>query len=183
MDRIKVRIRWMSYQSVSVIQTIDRVSFEQPWAKDEFLKCLRNHSTIICQVAEYNNQIIGFFICERRKSRYHILRMAVLPEFRRSGVGAKLTEMWAKKLVAGKRSSITITVRERDLTAQLFFKSLGYLAVGIHREYFDDPTEDAYFMQFRLSWPGEADIENRISGYFDRIAVSDAVSSDDSGTT
>lgn len=169
MDRIKVRIRWMSYQSVSVIQTIDRVSFEQSWAKDEFLKCLRNHSTIICQVAEYNNQIIGFFICERRKSRYHILRMAVLPEFRRSGVGTKLTEMWAKKLVAGKRSSITIAVRERDLTAQLFFKSLGYLAVGIHREYYDDPTEDAYFMQFRLTWPGEADIENRISGYLTQL--------------
>ena len=40
-------------------------------------------------------------------------------------------------------------VRETNLPAQLFFRSLGFRAVSIVSDFYEDTREDAYLMQFR----------------------------------
>ncbi|MEM6473569.1 MAG: ribosomal-protein-alanine N-acetyltransferase RimI, partial [Planctomycetota bacterium] len=53
------------------------------------------------------------------------------------------------KLSHERRNRIMLEVRETNLEAQLFFKSLGFRAISVLRDFYDDTVEDAYLMQFR----------------------------------
>ena len=52
------------------------------------------------------------------------------------------------KLSTQRRNHIGLEVRETNLAAQLFFRAVGFRAVRVMRDYYEDSTEDAYFMKF-----------------------------------
>jgi ribosomal-protein-alanine N-acetyltransferase len=63
-----------------------------------------------------------------------------------------------------------LEVRERNLDAQLFFKTQGFRAVSVLRHHYDDTEEDAYILQFRMQpeeqiIPAQFVPQNRISDY------------------
>jgi ribosomal-protein-alanine N-acetyltransferase len=61
----------------------------------------------------------------------------------------------AKKLITklshDRRSRIMLEIRETNLPAQLFFRTLGFRAVSVLRQFYEDTPEDAYLMQYRYS--------------------------------
>jgi ribosomal-protein-alanine N-acetyltransferase len=52
------------------------------------------------------------------------------------------------KLSVERRDRILLEVRERNLPAQLVFRSLGYRAITVLKDFYEDTTEDAYLMQY-----------------------------------
>jgi ribosomal-protein-alanine N-acetyltransferase len=83
------------------------------------------------------------------KTRLHLLNFAVGREFRRHGVGVQMLSKLIAKLSSQRRTRILLEVRETNLPAQLFFRNLGFRAVSVLRDFYDDTTEDAYLMQYR----------------------------------
>jgi ribosomal-protein-alanine N-acetyltransferase len=143
---------------------IEQESFEFPWSEEDFIHCLRQRNCI-GMVAEHDDRVVGFMIYELHKSRIHVLNFAVSSEGRRHGVGIQMNQKLVSKLSAGRRTRITLQVRETNLPAQLFFRDCGYRAVSVLRAYYEDTPEDAYLMQYRYQ-PTEAEIifpTNRIT--------------------
>ena len=60
-----------------------------------------------------------------------------------------MIEKLVSKLTNQRRSRITLEVRETNLQAQLFFRQLGFRAISVLRQYYEDTPEDAYIMQYR----------------------------------
>jgi ribosomal-protein-alanine N-acetyltransferase len=60
-----------------------------------------------------------------------------------------MVQKLVSKLAYQRRNRIILEVRETNLAAQLFFKSLGFRATGVLRNFYEDSTEDAFLMQFR----------------------------------
>jgi len=87
---------------------------------------------------------------ELHRGRLHVLNFAVLRSHRRLGVGTQMMHKLYGKLTADRRSRIELEVRETNLPAQLFFRSLGYRAVTVLKDFYQDTTEDAYLMQYAL---------------------------------
>jgi ribosomal-protein-alanine N-acetyltransferase len=143
-----VHIRWMIRRDMSAVLEIESQSFEYPWSEDEFIRALRQRNCI-GMVAELNEVVVGFMIYELHKNRLHILNFAVNAEYRRNGVGRSMVEKLISKLSNQRRSRILLEVRETNLPAQLFFKSVGFQAVSVLRDFYEDTTEDAYVMQLR----------------------------------
>lgn len=128
---------------------IERQSFEFSWTEEDFLCCLRQRNCI-GMVAEYNHRIVGFMIYELHKSKLHVLNFAVDPEFRRQAIGSQMIEKLVDKLSQQRRQEIVLEVRESNLSAQLFFKKMGFKAVLVLRGHYDDTDESAYVMRFAL---------------------------------
>lgn len=165
---LKVQIRWLIRRDMNEVLEIERDSFEFPWTEEDFLCCLRQRNCI-GMVAEHNNQIVGFMIYELHKSKLQILSFAVASEARRSDVGAQMATKLIDKLSQQRRKEILLEVRETNLAAQLFFKKQGFRACSVLRAHYDDTTEDAYVMRYRL-YESEGDcarftLNNRISEY------------------
>ena len=144
---LRVHIRWMIRRDMAEVLDIEQASFEFPWSEEDFVRCLRQRNCI-GMVAEYGERIVGFMIYELHKNRLHILNFSVAPWARRQGVGTQMLDKLVGKLSSQRRTRITLEVRETNLAAQLFFKSGGFRAVSVLRDFYDDSTEDAYVMQY-----------------------------------
>lgn len=157
-------IRWMIRRDMPSVLAIESQSFEYSWTEDDFIRCLRQRNCI-GMVAEQDDQIVGFMIYELHKNRLHVLNFAVAAENRRQGVGKAMVNKLLSKLSNDRRNRIMLEVRETNLDAQLFFKSLGFRAVSVLRDFYEDTVEDAYLMQFRYRASAEelADPTHRIS--------------------
>lgn len=159
-----VHIRWMIRRDMPAVLAIESESFEFSWTEDDFIRCLRQRNCI-GMVAEQDGRVVGFMIYELHKNRLHILNFAVAAESRRQGVGRVMVGKLLSKLTHERRNRVMLEVRETNLEAQLFFKQLGFRAVSVLRDFYDDSVEDAYLMQFRYRASAEelADPTNRIS--------------------
>lgn len=143
-----VHIRWMIRRDMPTVLDIESRCFEFAWTEEDFIRCLRQRNCI-GMVAEEDDQILGFMIYELHKTRLHILNFAVNPEHRRRAVGRAMVDKLLGKLSHERRNRIMLEVRETNLEAQLFFKSLGFRAISVLRDFYDDAVEDAYLMQYR----------------------------------
>jgi ribosomal-protein-alanine N-acetyltransferase len=165
LNRIRVHIRWMIRRDMAEVLEIERQSFEFPWSEEDFINCLRQRNCI-GMVAEFAEQVVGFMIYELHRSRLHILNFAVNPSFQRRSIGSQMADKLISKLSQDRRNRVLLEVRERNLPAQLFFRKMGFRAITVLRDYYEDTTEDAYLMECRCQPAEIAELiapQNRIS--------------------
>ena len=138
--------------------------------EEDFVGHLRQRNCI-GMVAEHNQRIVGFMIYELHKARLQLLNFATGVDFRRLGVGLQMVDKLVDKLSQQRRQEILLEVRESNLQAQLFFKAQDFRAVRVLRTHYDDTTEDAYVMRYRLYETAADTIpfqpQNRIDFYND----------------
>jgi ribosomal-protein-alanine N-acetyltransferase len=144
---IDLHIRWMILADMPEVLAIERASFDDPWREDDFARALRQRH-IIGRVVERDEQIIGYMIYELHRNRLHLLNIGVAPDCRRRGVGRAMIELLQGKL-SERRSRIMLEVCETNLDAQLFFRSLGFRAISVLHDLYEDTTADAYLMRYR----------------------------------
>lgn len=161
---VGIQIRWMIRRDMVDVLRIERDSFDFNWTEEDFLACLRQRNCI-GMVAEHEGRVVGFMIYELHKTRLHILNFAVAPRCRRMNIGAQMIDKLINKLSQQRRQEIVLEVRETNLPAQLFFQSQGFRATCVLRNHYEDSSEDAYVMQFRLDadLPVEYATANRIA--------------------
>src|SRR5438105_9913634 len=159
---LPVHIRWMIRRDMPAVLAIEQECFEFPWCEEDFVRCLRQRNCI-GMVAEASERVVGFMIYELHKHRLHVLNFAVHEQFRRRAVGSQMAKKLITKLSHDRRSRVMLEVRETNLSAQLFFRTLGFRAVSVLRDYYEDTPEDAYVMQYRYTASSAAAIEDRPS--------------------
>jgi [ribosomal protein S18]-alanine N-acetyltransferase len=142
----KVHIRWMIRRDLTDVLAAERASFEYAWTEDDFLQCLRQRNCI-GMVAETNERVVGFMIYELHAARLHVLNFAVAPAHRRCGIGSLMVAKLLGKMLSHRRAKITLAVRERNLPAQLFFRTQDFRATRVLRNYYEDSGEDAFLME------------------------------------
>lgn len=187
-SRINTQIRWLIRRDMPEVLEIERAAFEFPWLEEDFLCCLRQRNCI-GMVAEYNHQIVGFMVYELHREKLHILNFAVDPACYGHDIGTQLVEKLVDKLSQQRRQELVLEVRESNLAAQLFFRRMGFKAVLVLRNHYDDTDEAAYVMRWSIQddhsrnhLPFEAPHEpapaleswqpaNRVSAYYEHEAA------------
>lgn len=151
----KIAIHWLTAirrltrsDMVDVLR-IESASIDNPWIEDDFQNVLLQ-SNCIGMVAELAGRVVGFMIYELHKGNLEILDFAVDPRYRRQGVGRQMVDRLKAKLSQQGQNELRLLVRERNLVAQLFFRSQGFLAVEVLSNEYDETDEDAYVMRYRL---------------------------------
>ena len=147
-SKVRVYIRWMIRRDMPEVLAIEADSFEFPWLEEDFIRCLRQRNCI-GMVAEHEDRVVGFMFYELNKTRFQVLNFATASDFLRRGIGIQMVSKLVGKLSAQRRTRITLEVRETNLPAQLFFRSVGFRVVSILREY-EETGEDAYLMRYRF---------------------------------
>ena len=163
----KPQIRWLIRRDMPEVLEIEKASFEYTWNEEDFLCCLRQRNCI-GMVAEKDYEINGFMIYELHKTKLRVINFAVAPRNRREGIGSVMVSRLVDKLSQQRRKEISLEVRETNLPAQFFFKEQGFKATKVLRNHYDDTTEDAYHMSYKLpgsDWALPFGLENRISEY------------------
>lgn len=158
-----IHVRWMIRRDMAEVVGIEREAFEFPWSDEDFTRCLRQRNCI-GMVAELADSVVAFMIYELHRSRLHMLNFAVMRSHRRLGIGTQMMEKLIGKLSPDRRARIVLEVRETNLAAQIFFRSLGFLAISVLKDFYQDSTEDAYLMQYSLDAGVAANPQRRLAG-------------------
>ena len=142
-------IRWMIRDDFVRVLELEKQIFEFPWSEDELLSCLKM-SRVIGMVISYQstNQVIGYMVYELNKTHIAILNLVVESDFQRRNVGSQLLKRLMDKLSFSKKSRMTVTVRESNLSAQMFFSAHDFRATSILKKSYEENDEDAYVMQY-----------------------------------
>lgn len=143
-----VYLRWMIRSDLQDVLSIEEASFEFAWSEDDFIRCLRQRS-VIGMVAEQNSEIVGFMIYDLHRTHIQVLNFCTHPWYLRRGVGTSMFEKLESKLNE-RRDRLRTAVRETNLPAQLFFRTMGFRAVSVERNFYEESPEDAYLMEYRL---------------------------------
>jgi ribosomal-protein-alanine N-acetyltransferase len=146
-SELGVHVRWMIRRDMAEVVAIEQEAFEFPWSEEEFTRCLRQRNCI-GMVAEMADSVVAFMIYELHRSKLHVLNFAVVRSHRRLGIGSRMMDKLVGKLTPDRRGRIVLEVRETNLPAQLFFRSLGFRATSVLKDFYEDSTEDAYLMQY-----------------------------------
>lgn len=141
------RLRWLVKRDIPEVLEIERAAFSEPWNEDDFRRVLRQRN-VIGMVAEYQERIVGYMIYTLESDDLRLSNFVVHPDYRRCRVGHQMVCRLKAKLDGHRRRKITLTVGERNLTAQLFFRSQGFKAKQVIRGFYRDSDEDAYAMEY-----------------------------------
>lgn len=144
----RLHLRWMVRRDLDDVLTIDRHRPDGVWSRDDFLESLRRRNSV-GMVAESQGRVVGFMVYELRKNRILLRNIGTALSVRGRSVGRQMVAKLIGKLKNGGRNRIACEVHERNLAAQLFFRSLGFTADEILRSERSDVQDDLYLMRYR----------------------------------
>jgi ribosomal-protein-alanine N-acetyltransferase len=138
-------IRTMYPDDLPGILQVERQCFADPWDEQEFRRQLRQ-ANCFGTVAVVRSAVVGYMIHEILAGEVVVLSVAVALEHQRCGIAGDLVRKQFVTLEPKYRNRIVANVRESNLEAQLFFKSLRFRAVRVLSNFYDEMGEDAYRM-------------------------------------
>ena len=141
-------IRRAKKADVCEIAVIENQVFKDPWGESGFVDALFYYPGTFF-VAEKNGHIVGFVtagIEDTGSCIYgHIMNLAVIPECRNSGIGAKLLQRIEYECLVMGVDGVSLEVRVSNIDAQNFYLNRNYSQVFVIGNYYKD-GEDAILM-------------------------------------
>jgi len=141
--RADVSVRTLSYTDLPHVIAIERRSFPAPWSLAMFVLELSKPASV-CIGAFEDGQLVGYLICSRYHTVWHLMNVAVDPDHRRGGIASSLIEYLFR--VTGESERYTLEVRVSNAEAIQMYESYGFHSAGVRRRYYHDNNEDALIM-------------------------------------
>ena len=140
-----VVIRSVRYSDLDQLTEIEKTCFSLPWTKNSFEKEL-NNDLAYYQCAEKDGKIMGYMGMWRILDECHITNVAVLPEYRKMGIGTSLINKMIEICKCSEIRAMTLEVRESNFQAINLYNKFGFVAAGKRPGYYLEPVEDAIIM-------------------------------------
>ena len=142
-------IRKMKETDIAAVAQMEREIFPDPWSEQAIRDSYEQKQTLLL-VAYEDSRPVGYLILYHALEDGEIARIAVIPEKRRQGVGARLLLELEDLCELGGISRLLLDVRESNAPAIAFYKDYGFAEDGIRRRFYADPEEDAVLMSREL---------------------------------
>lgn len=143
-------IRKMEQQDILQLADLERLCFSDPWSISAFEYELKNPLSLWL-VAVESDRVLGYVGSQTVMPESDIMNIAVLPEFRKQGIGEKLILMLMDELRQAWATSISLEVRVSNAPAISLYEKLGFSQIGRRPGYYRHPREDALILRKELS--------------------------------
>ena len=139
-----LNIRRLSYADLPQVIAIERRAFPTPWSLAMFVLELSKPSGI-CLAALREGRIVGYLICSRYDTVWHVMNVAVDDRLRREGIATGLLTALIER-IGDPAAQVTLEVRKSNAGAIALYERFGFRSAGIRRRYYQDNGEDALIM-------------------------------------
>jgi [ribosomal protein S18]-alanine N-acetyltransferase len=141
---VDLDIRRLTYADLPQVIAIERRAFPTPWSLAMFVLELSKPSGI-CLAALQEGRIVGYLVCSRYDTVWHVMNVAVDDRLLRQGIASALLERLFE-MGDKPNEQYTLEVRTSNDAAIRLYEKFDFRAAGRRRAYYHDNREDALIM-------------------------------------
>lgn len=144
-----ITVTKMTADDVTEVAELDKKCFALAWSEQSFQEEMQNKLAVYF-TAKTDGGCIGYAGFWNVAGEGGITNIAVLPDYRRKGVGTALVSALVREARELNLDLLTLEVRKSNFAAQGLYKSFGFDIIGERKRYYRDNGEDAFIMTKRL---------------------------------
>jgi ribosomal-protein-alanine N-acetyltransferase len=145
----EIRIEPFRPEDLDAIMEIEDCSFTAQWSRKSY-GGLWPQKSIDVWVAWQGDELVGYYLVQTSKFEQELHTFAVKPELRRRGIGRLMMDHMLEKAKGRGVEFIYLQVRPSNQEAKELYKSLGFVGIGMRRNYYRDNFENALVMGLKL---------------------------------
>ena len=140
-----ITIHEMKREHLDSLVELEKICFSQPWSYKSLEEELTN-DTAYFYVAMIGDEVVGYIglyiVCES----CFVTNVAVFPQYRNQGIATALIRRAFLTATAHGTDFISLEVRKSNTAAISLYKSLHFEEMGLRKNYYRNPPEDALIM-------------------------------------
>jgi ribosomal-protein-alanine N-acetyltransferase len=148
MDALSL-IRPARRADVPALAALERRCFSDPWTAEALGELIGSPSGLLLVVEEVDG-IEAYLVARAVAGEGEILSLAVAPECRRRGLGARLLIAGLEAMAAGGAFEVYLEVRVSNAAALALYGRHGFAPIGRRPRYYRNPVEDALVLRRAL---------------------------------
>ena len=143
-----IRLRRMTRRDLPDVLKIERLSFPNPWPPSTFEGEIQNIglSHPLVAVDEAADRITGYIFYWVIRDEVQINNIAVHPDYRRRRIAEDMVRGILDALKNDGGQFVSLEVRAGNAAARSLYDKLGFKPIGLRKEYYSNPVEDAVVM-------------------------------------
>jgi ribosomal-protein-alanine N-acetyltransferase len=162
-----LRVEPMQLDDIPAVHAIESASFPTPWPPYAFRGELETNRMARYLVVRAGSRVIAYAGIWLMVDEAHVTTFAVLPAYRRRGIGGRLLSEVIELSSALGATVVTLEVRLGNAAARQLYQRFGFRPVGVRPRYYSDNGEDALIMTTeRLDLPDMVALRNRLANRY-----------------
>ena len=143
---VRLAVTEMTAADIPAVHAIESASFPTPWPPYAFREEIEGNRMARYLVVRAGSRVIAYAGIWLMVDEAHVTTFAVLPTYRRRGIGGLLLcELMAMSADLG-AAVCTLEVRLTNAAARRLYGEFGFKPVGVRPRYYSDNGEDALIM-------------------------------------
>ncbi|MBE5889027.1 MAG: ribosomal-protein-alanine N-acetyltransferase [Lachnospiraceae bacterium] len=138
-------IRKMTFEDVKTVAQIEKECFSLPWSEASFEDSLAREDTVFLVCEDLD--VVGYIGMYLSFEEGEITNVAVTPSYRQRGCGNLLIQAIKEEAKARAAESVILEVRVSNVPAISLYKKHGFEEIGIRKNFYEHPSEDAIIMK------------------------------------
>ena len=144
-----MKIVTMTADHVSQVAALEAVCFHDPWSEKSVASELTNPLSLWL-VALEGDRVAGYVGSQSVLGESDMMNVAVHPDYRRQGIAEQLCLALVEALKEKGNRCLTLEVRASNEPAKALYEKLGFLQIGLRKNYYRNPRENALIL--RKEW-------------------------------
>ena len=136
----------MNEGHVAHIAQLEKLCFNDPWSENSIASELSSRLSYWL-VAVENEEVVGYIGSQSVLGESDMMNVAVHPACRRRGIAEALVEALSHDLKERGNVCLTLEVRASNAPAIALYEKLGFTQVGLRKNYYRNPKEDALILR------------------------------------
>ncbi|MEM7416412.1 MAG: ribosomal protein S18-alanine N-acetyltransferase [Gemmatimonadota bacterium] len=140
----------MAEEHVGDVARIEAESFTTPWSEATFAGLLTRDGVVTLVLSDGERRVVGYSILWCILDQGELANIAITPSRRGQGLGRILLSHVVREAGARGVAKLFLEVRASNDAALRMYEAFGFERVGVRRDYYDRPKEDAHVMLMQL---------------------------------
>ena len=140
------RICDASQRHLEALEALEQACFSLPWTRDMLLSQLPDENHEFLAAEDESGKLLGYVGMMCVLDEGYISNVAVDPACRRQGIGDLLIRELLARAEKRGLSFATLEVREHNEPAIALYRKHGFSPVGLRKNYYEAPVENAILM-------------------------------------
>ena len=133
-------------EHIEEIEELEKLCFSLPWSRQALISQLPDDMHIFIAAIGDDGRVLGYVGMMYVLDEGYISNVAVSPEHRRLGIADSLINALIDRAKENDLSFVTLEARKSNVPAIELYRKHGFSEVGLRKNYYTKPTEDAILM-------------------------------------